>query len=168
MLAGKDEILAWMFPTSTGRPVTPKRTARVFRSVLKVAGLPLFNLYSLRHTFASHLISESAPLPYVSAMLGHRKPTTTLLYYSHAMPTADRRFIEHLEQVRASATPLPLPAAAQDDAGLMVDSDARVNDRSWHHGGTTRQDHGGERSQLPGTIDGGTIAPLAPALYSGS
>jgi integrase len=101
LLAGKDGLIPWMFATSTGRPVTPKRTARVFRSVLKAAGLAAFNLYSLRHTYASHLLAESAPLPYVSAMLGHRKPTTTLLYYAHAMPKVDRRFIEHLEQVRA-------------------------------------------------------------------
>ncbi len=167
LLAGKDGLIPWIFPTSTERPVTPKRTARVFRGVLRAAGLPAFNLYSLRHSYASHLLAESAPLPYVSAMLGHRKPTTTLLYYAHAMPKVDRRFIEHLEQVRAAAKPLPVPTAAQDDAGLELD-DERMNDHSRHHFGTTRQNQAKERSQLDGKIEGETTETLAPALYSRS
>jgi len=41
------------------------------------AGLPRHRLYDLRHTFATHLLADRAPITYVAAQLGHRKPTTT-------------------------------------------------------------------------------------------
>src|SRR6266511_4336111 len=56
----------------------PSIVAKTFRSVLQVAGLPRFRLYDLRHTFATHLLMQGAPITYVAAQLGHTKPTTTL------------------------------------------------------------------------------------------
>src|SRR3989475_13079278 len=36
----------------------------------RVAGLPRFRLYDLRHTFATHLLGQGAPITYVAAQLG--------------------------------------------------------------------------------------------------
>jgi integrase len=60
--------------------------ARVKEALLK-AGLHGFSLHSLRHSFASVLLSEGTPLPVVSELLGHADPNITLSVYSHSLPT---------------------------------------------------------------------------------
>jgi len=42
--------------------------------------------HTLRHTCATMLLQEGEPIAEVSSRLGHSKVTTTLDYYSHAMP----------------------------------------------------------------------------------
>jgi len=42
--------------------------------------------HTLRHTCATMLLQEGEPIAEVSARLGHSKITTTLDYYSHALP----------------------------------------------------------------------------------
>ncbi len=68
----------------------------------RVAGLPRFRLYDLRHTFATHLLGQGAPITYVAAQLGHAKPTTTLAFYAHWIPWGDKRWINRLEALRAA------------------------------------------------------------------
>ena len=50
---------------------------------------PTVRVHDLRHTFASHLVSNGAPLQVVGAMLGHRNAATTMRY-SHIADTAKR------------------------------------------------------------------------------
>ncbi len=47
-----------------------------FRKILRKAKLPSFRLYDLRHTYATQLLAEEAPITYVAAQLGHARPTT--------------------------------------------------------------------------------------------
>ena len=37
-------------------------------------------LHDLRHTFASHAVLQGIPLPVVSRLLGHKRPSMTLRY----------------------------------------------------------------------------------------
>jgi len=74
--------------------------SRVFREVLKFAGLPHFTLYDLRHTYATHLLIERAELLYVSHQLGHAKPITTLMYYAHYMPRGDKKHLDRMMTAR--------------------------------------------------------------------
>jgi integrase len=114
---------AWVFPNRRGRPIRPKRIAKVFRKVLLAAGLRHFRLYDLRHSFASHLLGAGLPITYVAAQLGHRTPTTTLLYYAHYLPTGDKGFIDRLEALRQDAVPHRV-ADRPDDHGLLLDDEA--------------------------------------------
>ena len=93
----------WMFPSSADAPLDPSAVAKVFRSVLCAAGLPRFRLYDLRHTFATHLLAQGAPITYVAAQLGHAKLTTTLTYYAHWLPSGDKSYIDRLEALRIAS-----------------------------------------------------------------
>jgi integrase len=55
---------------------------KAFGQALRRAKLPSFRLYDLRHTYASQLLAENAPLTYASAQLGHTDATTTLRWYA--------------------------------------------------------------------------------------
>ena len=44
------------------------------------AGIEDVRLHDLRHTFASHAVLRGIPLPVVSRMLGHKRPSMTLRY----------------------------------------------------------------------------------------
>ena len=56
-----------MVPNEEGKPHDEARVRKVFKRALGKAKLPTFRLYDLRHTFASPLLSERAPITYVSA-----------------------------------------------------------------------------------------------------
>jgi integrase len=91
----------WIFTGPEGKPLDLLKVGARFRRLLTRAGLPRFRLYDLRHSFASHLLALGAPITYVAAQLGHAKPTTTLAFYAHWLPTADRVWAERLERARA-------------------------------------------------------------------
>jgi integrase len=52
-------------------------------------------LHDLRHTFASHLVMEGAPLPVVQELLGHAQITTTMVY-AHLAPNIHRDQVNRL------------------------------------------------------------------------
>ncbi|HEX7409960.1 MAG TPA: tyrosine-type recombinase/integrase [Candidatus Binatia bacterium] len=67
---------------------------------MKRAGLSGFRgPYDLRHSFATQLLERGVPITYVSGQLGHAKPTTTLAWYAHWLPSVDsHRFVDGLDQ----------------------------------------------------------------------
>ena len=70
---------------------------KAFSQALKRAKLPWFRLYDLRHSFASLLLAQNAPITYVSAQLGHTDATTTLRWYARWLPRTDRRAVDMLD-----------------------------------------------------------------------
>ncbi len=65
-------------PLDPGRPLSSGLP--LWRSVRKRAGLEDVRLHDLRHTFASHAVLQGIPLPVVSRLLGHKRPSMTLRY----------------------------------------------------------------------------------------
>ena len=65
-------------------PADPKRPLScnlpLWRSVRKEAGIDDVRIHDLRHTFASHAVLQGIPLPVVSRLLGHKRPSMTLRY----------------------------------------------------------------------------------------
>jgi integrase len=134
LLAGRS-VSQWIFPSDAGTPIDEQRVAKRFREILRRAGLPRFWLYDLRHTFATHLLSEGAPIIYVAAQLGHAKPTTTLLHYAHWLPRGDKAYIDRLAHVRSTATPT-------------------LNDESWHRFGTKSEIGDSDAPEVPDSLGG--------------
>jgi integrase len=91
-----------VFPSRTRQPLNVKTIGRRFRALLRLARLPRFKLYDLRHTYATQLLQE-APLTFVAKQLGHRKPTTTLQFYAHWLPQDDTPYLDRLTAARQAA-----------------------------------------------------------------
>jgi len=91
---GRAELPAWVFCTEVGTPLDESRVRKNFAEMLSKAELPRFRVYDLRHTFASLLLAQGAPITYVAAQLGHSRPTTTLQWYAHWLPGGRERFVD--------------------------------------------------------------------------
>ena len=71
-------------------------------------------IHGLRHTYATLLLQNGAPITYVSEQLGHRDASITLRVYAHWLPDGSRREAERLDTLQLSATPAQ-PERVSDD-----------------------------------------------------
>lgn len=81
---------------SSGKLLSQNTIRKIWERALTKAGIGHRRLHDIRHTFASLLLSRGAPLPYVSAMLGHSSQQITLTRYSHYMPTENKGYVRLL------------------------------------------------------------------------
>lgn len=74
-----------VFPCQNGRgPIDGNNLRRrVFMSMIKKAELPPLRFHDIRHTFASLLLAQGAPLHYVKEQMGHASIQTTVDIYGH-------------------------------------------------------------------------------------
>ena len=96
---------------------------KAWRRVLNVtqAKLPGFHLFELRHTFATELLAQGAPVTYVAAQLGHTEPTTTLQWYAHWLPTSRRNYVDALDAREQPSEPVAEAAEAARRAPVQSD-----------------------------------------------
>lgn len=78
----------------------PALVSQVIVRRFRRAGVP-GSLHTLRHTHASILLANGAPLPAVSVRLGHADPNITARIYAHAMPADDQRLADLWDEVAA-------------------------------------------------------------------
>jgi integrase len=88
-----------IFARPDGQYYSPDRIGARVREVMRAAGLQGVSLHSLRHSHASELLSQGAPITAVSERLGHASPNITLSIYSHALP-ADNQAAAKLGTMR--------------------------------------------------------------------
>jgi integrase len=129
----------WLFPSDVGRPMDETKVGRVFRGVLRRAGLPAFRVYDLRHTFASLLLARNAPITYVAAQLGHANPATTLRFYARWIPSRGQRWVEVLDRrddLKATAEALlsDLEPKVEPNRPFGGRDDVEVIDSEWSRG----------------------------------
>lgn len=70
---------------------------RVYDRIIKKAGLRKRKFHSLRHSFASILLSKGAQLLYVSRQLGHSDISITANIYAHWIDYSDNRHVDLLD-----------------------------------------------------------------------
>lgn len=73
--------------------------ARRFKELLVKLNLKDRNLYNLRHTFASSMISEGHNILWVSQMLGHKDISITMKVYARFIKEDDTKRIENLSKI---------------------------------------------------------------------
>ena len=76
-----------VFATKMGTPLDAQNVVKhSFKPLLKKAGLGDMPFHSLRHTYATLLLSKGTHPTYVQNLLGHKSVSLTLDLYSHWMP----------------------------------------------------------------------------------
>jgi integrase len=88
-----------VFGTPDGDYLKPDSVSAKVSLLMRRLGLPKgCSLHTLRHTHASHLLSEHVPLPAVSKRLGHANPNVTAIIYAHALDRDDDEAAEAWER----------------------------------------------------------------------
>lgn len=144
--------------TNRGREVTHSAASNALARLCKKAALRHIGWHVLRHTFASHLVSENVPLVAVQAFLGHSDIKMTQRY-AHIAPSMLRTFIEGISSARLRAVDeLGHPAVTRtekvantatfdsrsyQDAPLTL-AKTRIDDArlGWRRGGDSKTDTG--------------------------
>jgi integrase len=90
-------ISEWVFPGPDGSLHQPDRIRAHFRACLKKAELRQVPFHALRHSFASALIANGEPLPYVKEQMGHHSIQITVDVYGHLIPGANRQAVNRLD-----------------------------------------------------------------------
>jgi len=102
---GKGEVEELVFHDGTGKPTEQNSIRRIFKRALKKAGLREIRLHSLRHTYASLLLSQGVSPVYVKEQMGHHSISITVDIYGHWIRSGNRDAVNHLStQVSASHT----------------------------------------------------------------
>ena len=92
-----------VFPNEVGKPIHPGNLQRrSFKPLLEKADLPNIRFHDLRHTCASHLLSQNIHPKVVSELLGHSSITITLDTYSHVIPAMQKEAVKAMEGLLGS------------------------------------------------------------------
>ncbi len=88
-----------------GKHIEKNYIRRVFKRVLKKAGLREIRLHDIRHTFASLLLSDGASPVYVKEQLGHTSIQMTVDIYGHLIPSSNREMVNRLDTPQSATKP---------------------------------------------------------------
>jgi integrase len=77
----------------------PALVSQTITRRMEKAGIKDASLHTLRHTLASHLLSNGVPITVVSKMLGQADVNITLRIYSHMLPEDDTRAADTWEKI---------------------------------------------------------------------
>lgn len=70
-----------LFLSKKGQRLSTSSIWHLIKTYAREAGLnQAVTVHSLRHTFATRLLSKNLPLPYIQSLMGHKSPQTTSRY----------------------------------------------------------------------------------------
>ena len=75
--------------------------AKHWDDACEVSGIGKRRLHDIRHTTASLLLANNAPITYVAKQLGHSSPTMTLSKYAHYIPSESKGYIDLLDHKKS-------------------------------------------------------------------
>ena len=88
-----------MFPTRLGSPMYSANMYKIFKAVLKLAGLPNIRFHDLRHTAATLMLQQGVHPKVVQERLGHSDVSLTLNVYSHVLPSMQEEAADKLDDL---------------------------------------------------------------------
>lgn len=83
-----------IFADELGGVIYPPRLTKLFNRLRDAAAIRPGRLHDVRHSHATHLLTEGVPVHIVAARLGHSSPIVTLSTYAHVLPKGDERAAE--------------------------------------------------------------------------
>ena len=91
----------FLFVSQKGGRLGRSQFFRIFKACAEEAGLPAKKCHphALKHSLATHLISENVNLAWVSARLGHSSVQTTEAVYTRVLPETHRAMADVMEAV---------------------------------------------------------------------
>lgn len=92
---------SYVFHNTHGEMLITRNVERVWKAILKGAGLPDVRFHSLRHTHATQLLANGVPIIEVSKRLGHAQPSTTLNKYGHVLKGYERTIPNKVQAIFA-------------------------------------------------------------------
>lgn len=95
-----DTSSVYIFETYMGQPFNTcdKISSHYWKPTLQKLGIPYRNLYQMRHSFASLMISNGEDILWVSNMLGHKDSSMTLEKYARYVKRLDKKRAEFLSK----------------------------------------------------------------------
>lgn len=79
-----------IFSDELGGIIHPPRLTELFNDLRTAAKIRPGRLHDVRHSHATHLLTEGVPVHIVAARLGHSSPVVTLTTYAHVLPSGDQ------------------------------------------------------------------------------
>jgi integrase len=93
-------ITSWVFPNVNGSPMQKDNFMhRVFRPLIKQAGLGNLRFHDLRHTSATLGLAAGENIKIVQERLGHASAKMTLDVYAKAVPTLQREAATRMDSI---------------------------------------------------------------------
>jgi integrase len=74
-----------VFADDGGHPTWPEEARRGFRRLCEQAGIGMWQVRELRHTYVSHLSHEGVPLERIADAVGHKNSRVTAEVYRHSL-----------------------------------------------------------------------------------
>ena len=88
-LVGENAIFVFETYNGDSFKTSDKISSHYWKKVLEAVGVEYRNLYQMRHTFASQMLSNNEDVLWVSKMLGHKDSSITLKTYAKHIPNKD-------------------------------------------------------------------------------
>jgi hypothetical protein len=117
-----EPLPASVFASVTGTALDESNVRKAFNRLLDAADLDRRGPHQMRHTFASLLLQDGAPITYVSRQLGHKDAAITLRVYAHWLPDASAsKFVDTLDDTSPRVTQAsPAALDAHDHEALSA------------------------------------------------
>lgn len=91
---------SWLFHRNGGIPVNGAHLRFRFSLIAKKAGLPAhLTPHSLRHSYATHMLSRGQSIVWVAQQLGHSSPKITLDRYAWSIPSENQGAADALDGI---------------------------------------------------------------------
>ena len=88
-----------VFTTPIGTPIGTHSLHRMFKTILRGAGLPDIRYHDLRHTAATLLLAQGVAPRTIMETLGHSQIGLTLNTYGHVVPTLQREAAAKMNEI---------------------------------------------------------------------